>query len=97
MEIIIFMAQRKCKYAGEFGPECLACMSEYEYSDNPEFIENAVTENRASEYFDAVEIVRLSVDDKAVDAALFPNREPIKAGVLPNTMLSVDGEPKGPR
>lgn len=84
MEIIIVMAQRKCKYAGEFGPECLACMSEYEYSDNPEFIENAVTENRASEYFDAVEIVRLSVDDKAVDAALFPNREPIKAGVLPN-------------
>lgn len=84
MEIIIVMAQRKCKYAGEFGPECLACMSEYEYVNNPEFIENAVTENRASGDFDAVEIVRLAVDDKAVDAALFPNRAPIKADVLPN-------------
>lgn len=83
MEIIIVMAQRKCRYAGEYGPECLACMSEYEYSDNPSFINNALSENRDSGEFDAVEVVRLKVDNKKIMAALFPNREPINADVLP--------------
>ncbi len=83
MEIIIVMALRKCKYSGEFGPECLACMSEYQYGENPEFIENAVTKNRASEEFESVEIVRLEVDNLAIYSALFPNRTPIAANVLP--------------
>ena len=83
MEIIIVMAQRPCRYKGEYGPECLACMSEYEYDENPDYIQGELEKRRESEEFDAVEIVRLKVDDKAVDAALFPNKTPIQADILP--------------
>ncbi len=83
MEIIIVIAQRKCQYPGEYGPECIACMSEYEYKDNPEFITNAVKENRENGEFDTVEIMRVYVDKKEIDSILY-KRPAIKAKVIPN-------------
>lgn len=87
MEIILAMAQRKCRYAGEYGPECLAAMTEYEFIDNPAHIEDAIANGLESGEFVAVQQIVLKVDEKAIDAALFPNREPIKADVLPNTRI----------
>lgn len=83
-EIKIVIAQRKCSYEGEFAPECLACMSEYAHADNPEYLHNIVSENRTINEFDAIEIITLHVDSKAIDAALFPSRNPIPAKVIPD-------------
>lgn len=79
MEILVVMAQRKCEYPGQYGPEALACMSEYEYSDNPEFLKDIKKENADTGQFDAVEIVTLKCDSDAIDQRLFPKSEPVAA------------------
>ena len=82
MKIIVVIAQRKCRYEGEYAPEALACISEYGQEENPDFITDTLSENRNCEEFDAVEPVCFEVDGKAIDAALFPNRNPIKAEIV---------------
>ena len=89
MEIIMVIAQRKCAYAGQYGPECLACMTEYEYSDNPAHIDDALANGIESGEFSAIQQITLNVDTAAIDAALFPNRTPIEATVnWPNTVIT---------
>ena len=84
MEIILAMAQRKCSYEGEYGPECLAAMTEYESSEKAAYIEDAINNGLKSGEFASVQQIVLTVNDKSIDAALFPNIEPIKAEVLIN-------------
>lgn len=83
MKIMLAMAQRICTYPGQYGPECLAAMTEYEFSDNPAHIEDAIANGLASGEFTSVQQITLTVDEKAIDDALFPNRKPIKATVEP--------------
>ena len=81
MELLVVMAQRKERYEGEHAPEALAVITEYGDDDNPEYLQDMLSENRESDEFVAVEIVRLKVDDDALMAALFPNRRAIIAEV----------------
>ena len=82
MKIIILMAQRKCTYTGQYGPETLACMSEYEYSDNPEYLHNARQDNLDTNEFDAVELVTLEVSNEEINRRLFPVPDTIEAKVI---------------
>ena len=77
MEIRIILAQRKCSYPGQYGPETLGCASEYEYDENPDYLNDILKKSRESDEFDAVELVSLSVLDILVENALFPNRNAI--------------------
>ena len=79
MELHVLMAQRKCAYPGQYAPEALACMSDVEFSDNPEYLRNARQENIDTGEFDAVEIITLVVDGNDIDKRLFPAQEPISA------------------
>lgn len=81
MDLHVLMAQRKESYPGEYGPEALACMTEYGYSDNPEWLNNKKAEARATGEFESVEIVRLAVDEKAIMRILRPVAAPIPATV----------------
>ncbi len=38
MKIMVLFGQRHCSYPGQYAPECLAVMSECDYSNNPEFL-----------------------------------------------------------
>lgn len=82
MELLVVMAQRKERYVGEYAPEALAVMTEHDNDDNPDYLRDVLAENRASDEFAAVELVRLRVDDAALNAALFPQRKPIAAAVV---------------
>ena len=75
------MAQRKCDYPGQYGEEALACMSEYEYDDNPDYLHEKLTEYRITNDFDAVEIVTLNVSDDDIRKQLFPHTNSIGATV----------------
>lgn len=89
------------------GPEALAVMSEYDYDENPDFINDMKKENKDNGDFDAVEIVQIEVDEKAISNILFPASKPIPSKVLPpkiycskcaseidtETCYSKDGEP----
>ena len=71
------IAQRKVDYPGQYGEEALACMSEYEYSENPDYLHDALAEHRNSGEFDAVELITLKVPDDEITRRLYPAREPI--------------------
>ena len=79
MKLHILMAQRKCAYPGQYSSEALDCMSDVEYSDNPEYLRNARQENLDTGEFAAVEVITLTVDGHEVDKRLFPSQEPISA------------------
>jgi hypothetical protein len=81
MEIIVIIAQRKDNYPGQYGEECLACMSEYEYSENPDYLQDALAEHRNSGEFEAVELITLKVPDEEITRRLFPARAPIAVEV----------------
>lgn len=81
MELVVVMAQRKERYVGQYAPEALAVMTACSNDENPAYLQEVLKENRDSEEFNAVELIRLEVDDDALMAALFPQRKPIKATV----------------
>ena len=81
MKIIVLVAQRKCSFPGQYGEEALACMSEYEYSDNPDYLHDALAAHRNSGEFDAAELITLKVPDEAITRRLYPAREPVDAEV----------------
>jgi hypothetical protein len=74
MKIHVIIAQRKCSYQGEYGIEALHCMSEHEYSENPQFLIDGLERHRANGEFDSVEIVDLDVSEQDLRAVLFPSK-----------------------
>jgi len=81
MKIYVVMAQRKCAYQGQYGLEALACMSEYEYSENPDFLHDCRAEHQGSGEFDAVEIVALSAPEAEIERRLYPDTTAVEATV----------------
>lgn len=82
MKILVLMGQRKCSYPGEYAPEALACINEYGHDENPEYLNDARKDELATNDFDSVEIITLSVPDAEIDRRLFPERAPVKADVV---------------
>lgn len=85
MDLLVVMAQRKERYPGEYAPEALAVLTEFGNYDNPEYLRDVINENRESGEFVAVELVRLKVDDKALNAVLFPQHQAIPVTVVGET------------
>ena len=76
------MAQRKCTYPGEYAPEALDVITEYDDDDNPDFLQDMKAENEASGEFTSVKVVTIDVDDKAINDVLFPSQKPIIGTVV---------------
>ena len=81
MEIIVLMAQRKCSYPGQYGLEVLACMSEHEYRDNPDYLADALAASEGSGEFDAAELITLKVPDEEISSRLYPGHDPVQVEV----------------
>lgn len=81
MKILILMGQRKEDYEGQYAPEALACMSEYDNSDNPDYLREQRDMHAKSGEFDALQVVTLNVDGRSILDALYPARKPIHAVV----------------
>jgi len=82
MKIKMIIAQRKCKYTGEYAPECLEAISEFGYDDSPEYLDDKLIEYRESKEFDSIEMIAISIDNKDIDSALYPNKKVISASLL---------------
>lgn len=76
MDLHILFAQRKQRYAGEYGPEALASMTEYEYSDNPDYLPLQQAEYEKSGEFERLQIITLKTDEEAILQRLFPESMP---------------------
>ncbi|ADC73112.1 hypothetical protein TK90_2625 (plasmid) [Thioalkalivibrio sp. K90mix] len=61
MKIFVLMAQRKCDYPRQYGPEALACMSEYEHDVNPSWLHEKRESYLKTDELESVCIIPLEV------------------------------------
>ena len=84
MDLFVLVGQRKQRYEGEYLPEALAVIDDIGDSDNPEYMREQLQKQTESGDFDALTVLRLSVSEKAVKAALYPEPTVLQATVVPN-------------
>jgi hypothetical protein len=83
MKLHVLFAQRKCDYPGQYALEALACMDENALSVNPDYMQGEYRKYKQTGEFDRLGVVELSVSEKAVREALYPEQKPIPATVIP--------------
>ena len=81
MKVKVLMAQRKENYPGQYDLEALAVMSEADEDANPDYLPDTLESNRETGEFEALAIVTLEVDRKAITNILFPAADPVPAKV----------------
>ena len=72
MKIHVILAQRKCRYEGEYAPEALEVADEYAMDDNPDWFYNKLDEYRQDKSFQSVEAIIIKIPDNEIDAILKP-------------------------
>lgn len=72
MKLHVLFAQRKENYPGEYAPEALACASEYDYDENPDYLNGELAKNMASGEFGSVRIVDLQINGAKLMEILRP-------------------------
>ena len=68
MKLDILFAQRKCSYPGEYAPEALQVVTEFDYGENPDFIEGKLEDAKADSEFISASIIEVTLDDAAYKA-----------------------------
>lgn len=81
MKVHVLFAQRREDYEGQYAPECLEVMSEWDAEDNPEYLIGKKTEADATGEFERTEIISLAVSDRDVIERLRPGSIAIAAQV----------------
>lgn len=82
MKLHVLYGQRKCRYPGKYALEALACMDDVGNSDNPDYLEGELAKYEASDEFERLRVITLSLSEGAVMAALFPELQAIPTTVL---------------
>lgn len=82
MKLHVLYGQRKCRYPGEYALEALACMDDVGNSDNPDYLEGELAKYEASDEFERLRVITLSLSESAVMGALFPELQAIPTTVL---------------
>lgn len=81
MELYVLFGQRKQQYEGQYGFEALACSSEYDADENPDYMPEQMQKARECGDFDALAVVTLSVSAVDVRRILYPQALAIPASV----------------
>ncbi len=81
MKVHVLFGQRIEQYAGEYAPECIAVMSEWDLDENPEYLASEKTKADATGEFERTEVIALDVSDKAIMERLRPSTVLIAASV----------------
>lgn len=77
------MGQRTCSFEGEYAPETYAVVTDLEYAESPEYLDDKLKEWRKVEgaNFDAMGFVDVSVSMADVLRVLMPTAKPIKGSI----------------
>lgn len=84
MDILVLIGKRKDRYSGEYAPEALEVIDANGHSENPDFMEEKEDEYRASNEFEALEVVRVLLPDASVMKALYPTPQSIVGVIAEN-------------
>lgn len=80
----LLIAQRTCRYEGEYAPEILAAVDEYLYDENPAWMHARIAEHRDSSDFDSVAVLPIALDPKIIDRYLNARPSMVAATFAPN-------------
>lgn len=83
MKLHVLFAQRKERYPGEYAPESLACMTEYEQDENPEYLPAEQAKAEASGEFRSTAVVTLEFSGKELERLLNPTTVVLPAAIVP--------------
>lgn len=83
MKLHVLFGQRKERYTGEYAPEALACMSEYDHDDNPEYLAGEQANADASAEFRSTAVVTFEFSREQLERILNPVPAVLTAAVVP--------------
>jgi hypothetical protein len=85
MRLYVLFAQRRESYSGEFLPEALESVTEFQIDENPDLLPGLLHEHQAKlgNEIEAINWVSLEVDASAVKAKIIPHQRSLKATVVP--------------
>jgi len=82
MKLHVIMAQRKEEYDGQHGLEAFDSASEYDYSDNPSYLNEQAKRLLDSNEYKSVEIIDFNVDEGEILKVLCPNKKTLTAKII---------------
>jgi hypothetical protein len=93
MKFHILIAQRKCRYQGEYAPEALEVIDEYAMDENPEWYNSQFQKHIDSGDFCVLKTMTISVPDAEIDNILDPPETITRCEIIDtNKDNSEDGE-----
>jgi len=73
MLIKVIFAQEKESYPGEYAPTALEVVTEYDYDENPEWLDKKLAKHRNIPEYTHVAVINIKIKDEDLNARLFPN------------------------
>lgn len=82
MKLHILFGQRKENCPGEYAPEALACSTEYDFDDNPDYLSSELVKQTATGEFESVRIVDLEINGAKLMEILRPSAVTLLADIV---------------
>lgn len=81
MTILVLFGQRKEQYPGQYAPEVIAAVSEFNNEDNPDYMisEKARSDNEGE--FESTEVIQIEVDTNTIMSRLRPHTAKIEGEI----------------
>jgi len=67
LKLLVIFAQREERYEGQYAPEVVAAVTEFENYDNPEYMEEQLKEAKKNPDFVAATLINIELGDEAAD------------------------------
>lgn len=72
MLLHVLFGQRKEAYEGEYAPEALNVMTEYDYAENPQWLLDKLDRESKEKHWESVKIVKIEISLKELMEAVRP-------------------------
>jgi hypothetical protein len=82
MLIKVLFAQEKESYPGEYAPTALEVVTEYDYDENPDWLDKILIKYRNTPEYTHVAVIDIEINDEDLDARLYPNETTIDGKIV---------------
>jgi len=82
MLIKVLFAQEQESYPGEYAPTALEVVTEYDYDDNPDWLDKKLIKYRNTPEYTHVAVINIKIKDEDLSARLFPNEKAIDGKIV---------------
>lgn len=82
MKLFVVFAQRRQRYNGEYAPEALAVMTEYDEEDNPQYLQDEIQKAERTGEFSNVKLLTFNVNGAKIAEILNAPPPPMDAELV---------------